>query len=90
VTEDELDDYGREVDHEEAIVAELEDEREVSDADEVADILEEPDETHFDETRLAYSGATDDDSDVDVSELAEAGALLDDPDRVARAEDRDS
>ena len=54
----------------------------------MADILEETDETPFDETRHAYSGATDDDSDVDVAELREAGALLDDPDRIVRAEDR--
>jgi len=86
---DELDDYEDEVEHDEELVAELEDEREVSDADEVADILAEPDDTPFDETRHAYSGATDDDSDVDVAELREAGALLDDPDRIARAEDRD-
>ncbi len=87
--DDELDEYEHEVDHEEALVAELDDEREVSDAEELVDLLEEPDETPFDETRLCYSGATDDDSDVDVTELAEAGALLDDPERLARAEDRD-
>ena len=85
---DELDDYEDDVDQEEELVAELEAERDVSDADEVADILAEPDDTPFDETRHAYSGATDDDSDVDVAELREAGALLDDPDRIARAEDR--
>jgi hypothetical protein len=86
---DELDDYEDEVEHDEELVAELEDEREVSDADEVADILAEPEDTPFDETRHSYTGATDDDSDVDVAELSEAGALLDDPDAIARAEDRD-
>ena len=86
---DELDDYEDNLDQEEELVAELEAERDVSDADEVADILAEPDDTPFDTTRHAYSGATDDDSDVDVAELREAGALLDDPDRLARAEDRD-
>ena len=86
---DELDDYEDNLDQEEELVAELEAERDVSDADEVADVLAEPDDTPFDETRHTYSGATDDDSDVDVAELREAGALLDDPDRIARAEDRD-
>ena len=79
---DELDDYEDDVDQEEELVAELEAERDVSDADEVADVLAEPDDTPFDETRHAYHGATDDDSDVDVAELREAGALLDDPDRI--------
>lgn len=86
--DDELDDYENEVEHEEAMVAELDDERDVSDADEQQAIDEEPDETPFDDARHAYTGVTDDDSDVDISELAAAGALLDDPDRIARTEDR--
>ena len=47
----------------------------------------EQDETRFDETRLAYSGAEEGDGGVDVQELEEAGAQLDDPEREAPRKD---
>lgn len=81
---DELDDYEEGAEHEEALVAELTDEADLADADEILDLDAEPDETPFDETRLQYSGVQQDgDGDIDVEELAEAGALLDDPEREA-------
>ena len=80
MTPDELDDYEDEVEREEAVVAELDDERDLSDGEELADVVAERDCTHFDETRWAYSGVVDGDEDVDVKELKSAGALLDDPD----------
>ncbi|MGH9270998.1 MAG: hypothetical protein ACRDZ2_06975 [Ilumatobacteraceae bacterium] len=80
---DELDDYEELGDEEEALVAELADETALSDADEIVDVLAEPDVTPFDETRMEYSGVEEGDGDVDVEELAEAGALLDDPEREA-------
>jgi hypothetical protein len=83
VTPDELDDYERVIDRDEAVVLELEDERDLSDADELADVIAEPDETFFDRTRWTYSGCnghTDGDGEVDVRELRSVGALLDDPD----------
>ena len=52
------------------------------------DSAEEQDETPFDETRLAYSGAEEGDGDVDVQELEEAGARLDDPERETPPTDR--
>ena len=84
---DELDGYEAEVDDEEALVDELADEAELSDADELLDLEAEGDETPFDETRHEYSGVeADGDGDVDVEELAEAGALLDDPERESLLE----
>jgi hypothetical protein len=83
VTPDELDDFERVIDRDEAVVLELENERELSDADELADVIAEPDETFFDRTRWTYSGCnghTDGDGEVDVRELKSVGALLDDPD----------
>lgn len=77
---DELDNYDQDVDRDEAVVSELDDERGLSDADELADVDAERDSSHFDETRSAYSGVVDGDDDVDVRELESAGALLDDPD----------
>ena len=79
---DELDDYEERDEEEEALVTELTDEADVSDADEIADLEAEDDETPFDRTRLEYSGVEQDsEGDVDVEELEEAGALLDDPER---------
>lgn len=89
MTPDELDDYEAEVEREEAVVAELDDERDVSDADELADVAAERDSTPFDETRWAYSGVVDGDEDVDVAELKSAGALLDDPDDDVDPDDTD-
>jgi hypothetical protein len=83
VTPDELDDYERVIDRDEAVVLELENERELSDGDELTDVTAEPDETFFDRTRWTYSGCnghTDGDGEVDVRELKSVGALLDDPD----------
>jgi hypothetical protein len=77
---DELDDYEDIVDHEEAIVTEFDEERVLSDGDELADGDAEPDTTPFDVTRSAYTGVTGNGDDVDVRELRMAGALLDDPD----------
>jgi hypothetical protein len=78
---DELDDYETSAERAEAVEEELATETELADADEIADVSEEPDETPFDRTRLAYSGVEEGDADVDVEELEEAGALLDDPER---------
>ena len=89
MTADELDDYDRVVDREEAVVSELDDERDLSDSDELADVVAERDCTHFDETRWTYSGVVDGDEDVDVKELKSAGALLDDPDDDADPDDTD-
>ena len=80
VTPDELDDYEHVLDRDEAVVSELEDERDLSDGDELADVVAERDCTHFDETRWTYSGVVDGDEDVDVRELKSSGALLDNPD----------
>ena len=85
MTPDEIDDYERVIDRDEAVVLELEDEHELSDADELADVVAEPDATYFDETRWTYTGCNgigngEGNGDVDVNELRSAGALLDDPD----------
>ncbi len=77
---DDLDDYEYVLDRDEAFVSELEDERDLSDGEELADVVAERDCTHFDETRWTYSGVVDGDEDVDVRELKSAGALLDNPD----------
>ena len=79
---DELDDFEDEIEGEEAIVDELVDEVELSDADEVLDIDAEGDETPIGETRVQYSGVSSDDSDVDIEEYEEAGALFDDPEKT--------
>jgi hypothetical protein len=76
---DELDEYEGFVDHDEALVEDLEDERLLSNADELADADAEPDSTPFDDTRCVYSGVMGNGDDVDVRELRSAGALLDDP-----------
>ncbi len=80
MTPDELDDYEDEVDREEAVVAERDDERDLSDGEELADVVAERDSTPFDDTRFTYSGVVDGDEDVDLAEFKSAGALLDDPD----------
>jgi hypothetical protein len=90
VTPDELDDYERVIDRDEAVLLELENERDLSDADELADVIAEPDESLFDRTRWTYSGCnghTDGDGEVDVRELRSVGALLDDPDDDADTDD---
>jgi hypothetical protein len=79
VSTDELDEYEGVVDHDEALVTELEDERELSDGDELTDAESEADDTPFDVTRCAYTGVSGNGEDVDVRELSTAGALLDDP-----------
>lgn len=91
MTPDELDYYEEDVDREEAVVAELDDERDLSDGEELADVAAERDCTPFDETRWTYSGVVDGDGDedVDVRELKAAGALLDDPDDDADPDDTD-
>ena len=76
---DELDEYEDIVDHDEALVTELEDERLLSDGDELADADAERDNTPFDDTRCIYTGVIGNGDDVDVRELRSAGALLDDP-----------
>ncbi len=76
---DELDEYEDIVDHDEALVTELEDERLLSDGDELADADAERDDTPFDDTRCTYTGVIGNGDDVDVRELRSAGALLDDP-----------
>ena len=76
---DELDEYEGTVDHDEALVTEFEDERVLSDGDELADADAERDATPFDETRCIYTGVLGNADDVDVRELRSAGALLDDP-----------
>ena len=53
---DELDDYEHNVDHDEALVSELDDERMLSDGDELADADGERDTTPFDDTRCIYTG----------------------------------
>lgn len=84
MTADDFDDYDRVVARDEAVVTELENERELSDADELADVVAEKDCTYFDRTRWTYSGrhgnADGGAEDVDVRELQSVGALLDDPD----------
>lgn len=90
VTPDELDDYEDEVDREEAVVAERDDERDLSDGEELADVVAERDSTPFDDTRFTYSGVVDGDEDVDVAELKSAGALLDDPDADVDPDDTDT
>ena len=76
---DEFDDYEGIVDHDEAIVTELDDERLLSDGDELVDADAERDATPFDITRCTYSGVLGNGDDVDVRELRSAGAQLDDP-----------
>ena len=76
---DELDEYEDIVDRDEALVTELEDERLLSDSDELADAEAERDSTPFDDTRCIYTGVMGNGDDVDVRELRSAGALLDDP-----------
>jgi hypothetical protein len=76
---DDLDEYEDTVDHEEALVTELEDERLLSDGEELADVDAERERTPFDDTRCVYSGVLGNGDDVDVRELRSAGALLDDP-----------
>jgi hypothetical protein len=76
---DDLDEYEDTVDHDEALVTELDDERLLSDGDELADDDAERDTTPFDDTRCVYSGVLGNGDDVDVRELRSAGALLDDP-----------
>jgi hypothetical protein len=78
---DELDDYEEGVERAEAVEDDLDQERSLANADQLADVDAEQDDTRFDETRRAYSGVEDGDADVDVEELEEAGALLDDPSR---------
>jgi hypothetical protein len=87
VSRDELDEYEGVVDHDEALVTELDDERELSDGDELADVEAEADDTPFDLTRCVYTGATGNGDDVDVRELRAAGALLDDPEFDDDADD---
>ncbi len=84
---DELDDYEEGVERAEAGEEELEQERLLADAEELADDDAEDDVTPFDETRLAYSGADGGDEILDLEELEEAGALLDDPERESRLMD---
>jgi hypothetical protein len=86
---DELDDYEHTVDHDEALVTELEDERLLSDGDELADADAERDTTLFDDTRCMYSGVMGNGDDVDIRELRSAGALLDDPEYDADADGDD-
>jgi hypothetical protein len=78
---DELDDYQEGAERAEAREDDHEQELELADAAELADLAAEQDETRFDETRLTYSGVEEGDGDVDVQELEEAGAQLDDPER---------
>ena len=78
---DELDDYEEGAERDDAWEDEVEGELALADAEELLDAAAEPDETPFDETRLAYSGVVEGDGDVDVLELEEAGARLDDPER---------
>jgi hypothetical protein len=83
---DELDDYEHDAELVEALEDEIQDELVLADAEQLADDVEERDETPFDTSRHAYSGVDEGEADVDVEELAEAGALLDDPDgRASRA-----
>jgi hypothetical protein len=84
---DELDDYEHIVDHDEALVSELDDERMLSDGDELADVDAERDNTPFDDTRCIYTGVMGNGDDVDVRELRSAGALLDDPEFDADGDD---
>jgi hypothetical protein len=79
VSADELDEYEDLVDHDEALVTELEAERELSDGDELTDAEAEADDTPFDATRCVYSGVSGNGDEVDLRELRAAGALLDDP-----------
>jgi hypothetical protein len=79
VSADELDEYEDLVDHDEALVSDLDDERDLSDGDELTDAEAEADETPFDLTRCVYSGVTGNGDEIDVRELRTAGALLDDP-----------
>jgi hypothetical protein len=78
---DELDDYESRAERAEALEDELEREVALADAEELADVAAEGDDTPFDVCRHAYSGVEEGDGDVDVEELADAGALLDDPER---------
>ena len=84
---DELDDYEGVVDHDEALVTEQDDERLLSDGDELTDAEAERDTTPFDDTRCIYSGVMGNGDDVDVRELRSAGALFDDPEGDADADD---
>lgn len=84
---DELDDYEGVVEHDEALVTEQEDERFLSNGDELTDAEAERDATPFDDTRCIYSGVTGNGDEVDVRELRAAGALLDDPEGDVDADD---
>lgn len=86
---DELDDYEHLVDHDEAVVSEFDDERMLSDGDELADADAERDNTPFDDTRCIYTGVMGNGDDVDVRELRSAGALLDDPELGGDADSDD-
>ena len=86
---DELDEYENGVDHNELLVSELDDEREISDDVELTDVDAEHDTTLFDDTRCVYSGATGNGDGFDVRELQAAGALLDDPELVTLDSDVD-
>lgn len=88
MTPDELDDYVRAVDHDEQLVAELDDERAISDGEELADVEAERDTTLFDDTRCVYSGADGNGEGVDYRELRAAGALFDDPSWITIDDDR--
>jgi hypothetical protein len=81
---DELDDYEEGAERAEAREDELERELALADAGELADSDAEQDDTPFDETRLAYSGAEEGGGGVDLEELEEAGVRFDDPEREAR------
>jgi hypothetical protein len=87
---DELDDYEGIVDHDEALMTDFDDERELSDGDELADGEAEPDDTPFDVTRCVYTGVAGNGDDVDLRELRSAGALLDDPELDDDADGDDS
>jgi hypothetical protein len=89
VSTDELDEYEGLVDHDEALVNELDDERELSDGDELTDAEAEADNTPFDVTRTVYTGVCGNGDDVDVRELSTAGALLDDPENDDDADGTD-
>jgi hypothetical protein len=84
---DELDDYEEGVERAEAGEEELEQEKVLADAEELADGDAEDDVTPFAETRLAYSGVHAGGGGLDLEELEEAGARLDDPEHESRFTD---